>query len=652
MRAAPEDKAALVADMCGDAYHDSDKAMLRALLGWMAKESLPALECAYGKAAAKGRLALLETVYESDPAYNPDFLLSALWDPSKAVREWAIAALSVRKDLAGKARELAKSRKKTVREAAQAVLLALDGDSVSSGPFDVLAYTLQYVPLPSPAAIKWASMASLPRVRLAGSEAFADGRILAGYVHLFTSQTAMEIPKAARPIRDCLEKNDLRAFGRELYAAWKAGGANVKHRGVLALAAIDADDAFIPGLQADILGWAAGNKGKLASDAVWAMALQGGNLALYTVASMARKPKSARVMNAAREAFAHAAHALGLDPETLEDRVIPNLGFDENGTLTIDYGPRFFTATITPDLRISLAASDGKAIKSLPAINERDDQSAGRAAKEAFAALKKSLKGVVSAQGGRLEMALATNRAWRKKSWIAIFIENPVMNLFAIGLIWGVYDEAGILAASFRYMGDGTFSGADGHELEIGQDAAIGLVHPVELAPETLSAWQGQLADYELVQPIIQLARKAYSCDEGEGEKTALDAFAGIVVQVGSLCAKLQKSGWSLGPVQDSGFFLEFRKEDERAGAGARLFFSGACILEEPAREVTVYDMAFYRLGAGQPEGLALEGSCPGVAIALGLAPRRFYSEACHDIDHATVDPIRVEKDWERGACL
>ena len=33
----------------------------------------------------------------------------------------------------------------------------------------------------------------------------------------------------------------------------------------------------------------------------------------------------------------------GLSPDELEDRIVPELGLDEQGTMTLDYGPRQFT---------------------------------------------------------------------------------------------------------------------------------------------------------------------------------------------------------------------------------------------------------------------------------------------------------------------
>lgn len=75
---------------------------------------------------------------------------------------------------------------------------------------------------------------------------------------------------------------------------------------------------------------------------------------------------------------------------------------------------------------------------------------------------------------------------------------------FAIGLIWGIYKEE-TLTGSFRYMEDGSFNTVDEEELELPEDAVIGLIHPIELSKEERDAWKEQLEDYEIIQPVEQL---------------------------------------------------------------------------------------------------------------------------------------------------
>ncbi|TGU73659.1 DUF4132 domain-containing protein, partial [Mesorhizobium sp. M00.F.Ca.ET.186.01.1.1] len=132
-----------------------------------------------------------------------------------------------------------------------------------------------------------------------------------------------------------------------------------------------------------------------------------------------------------------------------------------------------------------------------------------------FAQLKKDLKSMVKLQALRLEESLSKSRYWTTEAWNRLFVENVLMQKFAIGLIWGVYED-GSLAATFRYMDDGTFNTVDEDEYELPEQAQIGLVHPLELDEETLAGWRTQLEDYEISQPFDQLNRELFLPTEEE----------------------------------------------------------------------------------------------------------------------------------------
>lgn len=76
----------------------------------------------------------------------------------------------------------------------------------------------------------------------------------------------------------------------------------------------------------------------------------------------------------------------------------------------------------------------------------------------------------------RLETALSSNRKWTKESWVKLFVENPIMHQFAMGLVWGVYEE-NILTDSFIYMEDGSFNTKDEEEYQLKDGMVIGIVH-------------------------------------------------------------------------------------------------------------------------------------------------------------------------------
>ncbi|MDR2655408.1 MAG: DUF4132 domain-containing protein [Oscillospiraceae bacterium] len=643
--------AAALAEAVLDEYNQKQKEWFIALFGMTASSDAGALEIAFGQTSAKARAFILREIYARNASYNPDFLVSALGDGSKTVRDLAVAYISARPALRPKVEALATAAKKSVRECAAKILLAFEGGAsgVSGGEeFNLLVFCTNAVSANSLRSIKWTEFENLPKVRLAESETPADDKILQYYIYLFAAQPNIAIPAGAEKIRAALNKRDLGRFGEEVYAAWKKNGAPAKQRGILTLAAVDASDAFINVMKADIQTWADASRGAIASEAVRAMALNGGDLALMTVDAISKKFSNRQVKRAAEESFLFAAEQLGVEPEVLADRIVPNLGFDSHGELLIDYGSRKFTAVLSPDLQLSLRTADGKAIKALPAPNAGDDAETAKAARTDFAAVKKSLKSLVSLQCLRLEQALSSNRTWTKAEWLKLFVENPIMNMFAIGLIWGLYDEDGALTNSFRYMEDGTFNTSDENELEIPENAAIGLCHPLDLGAELCGIWKEQLSDYEIKPPIEQLERKVFVPKAENFDKYAIEDFGGAVVYLVSLWGKLQKLGWSRGSVLDGGGFYTFYKEDKKHGAGVQLAFSGSYIGAESTEEVTIYEAAFYKAGSINYGSYVYDTIDAKSRLKISEIPARLYSEFCYDIERAAAGKIRTDEDWAK----
>ena len=630
-------------------YNNTEKNLLLQEVARLTKDKTEILEKAFANASADARVAILAMAYKQQPDYNPDWPINALGDNSKKVRDIAIEILASKTELKPQIEALAGSKKKNQRESAEKLLMAYNAESsATDGSFDALAYVIQNIPAKAAKTIEWTGFETLPKVRNQGTESLADDRVITAYIYSMVSQNEMALPRPAIMIRETLNKDDLRALGNQLYHVWKGQGAVAKHRAVLALAAIDGDDNFVRELTKDIQAWAEASRGALAAEAVRALALQGGSLALMTVDSFSKKFKNKQVKRVAEEAFIFAAQQLGVDPEVLGDRIVPTLGFDSQGQQIIDYGNRSFTATITPDLQISLKNDQNKAIKSLPAVGSNDDKEKATAAKAAFATMKKNLKSVTTLQCLRLEQALSSNRTWAKPAWNQLFVENPIMNMYAIGLVWGTYDPTGSLITSFRYMEDGSFVTVDEEDAELPEDAQIGLCHPLDLGEEPTLQWKQQLEDYEITQPIDQLTRKVFQTPQDK-KATTVTEFGGAVVYAISLLGKLQKMGWYKGSVQDAGGYHHFYKEDNRLKIGVLLDFSGSWIGADHSEEVTIYDAVFYKAGTMNYGSYIYDDVKEEDRIPLHQVPARFYSEVCYDIERAVANRIDTIADWVKN---
>ena len=148
--------------------------------------------------------------------------------------------------------------------------------------------------------------------------------ILAAYADMEVLGINQDATKLATP----LVPQELAAYMYTLYDGWLAAGAEAKKRWVLYAAAIHGGTELIPILHKQMKDWTEHSRGAIAAEAVRALAMNGNSQALLLIDQMSRKFKSNQVKNAAKVALSDAAAALGISREELEDRIVPDFGFD------------------------------------------------------------------------------------------------------------------------------------------------------------------------------------------------------------------------------------------------------------------------------------------------------------------------------------
>lgn len=416
---------------------------------------------------------------------------------------------------------------------------------------------------------------------------------LAAILVCYADMNTLGVHKDAVKLAANLNKTELSLAMSMVFERWMETGAESKKKWVLYAASVHGGEEIVPVLYAQIQDWPKQSRGAMAAEAVKALALNGGPTALLLVDQIARKFKFRQVKTAAGAALSYAAKELGITKEELEDRIVPNLGFDERMEQIFDYGTRQFRVCLTPALELEVYDEQGKRLKNMPAPGKKDEPEKAKAANDAYKLLKKQLKTVVTNQKFRLEQAMSAERLWQVEKWKELFVKNPVMHQFATGLIWGLYVD-GKLLESFRYMEDGSFNTVDEEEYTLPAAGTIGLVHPIELTEENLKAWREQLLDYEIVQPLEQMERPVYRLSEEEKRQTELTRFGGKLLNGMSLSGKLQNMGWYRGSVVDAGGYFTFYREDGETGV--ELEFSG-CYIGNENEEVTIYGVQFYKAG-------------------------------------------------------
>ncbi len=447
-----------------------------------------------------------------------------------------------------------------------------------------------------------------------------------------------------------LNVDEFAVYVNELFDKWIAQGAEAKKDWVLFAASIHGKEDIVPKLYHQIQEWTKVSRGAIAAEAVMALALNSSPNTLLLVDSIARKFKHKQVKGGALRALDETAKMLGISREALDDRIVPDFGFDKNMQRTFDYGARIFKVTLTSALDLEIFDESGKKLKNLPSPGKKDDESKSVDAYAAFKEMKKQIKAAITSQKERLEHALSIKREWSTDAWTNLFVKNPLMHQFAIGLIWGIY-ESGKLVQSFRYMEDGSFNTQDGDAYTLQEGVNISLVHPVELSETEKKAWKEQLADYETIQPIEQLDRDVYRVMEDEKDTKRMERFGGSVLNDFTLDSKLANLGWYRGVIGDAGSYNTYHRKDAEVNMGVELHFSGSCVGWHQG-DVTVYDARFYEAKSIGYGSYGYVDADKKEAFLLQDVSPRYFSEIVRQLTKATASSDEQDTDWKKEAGL
>jgi hypothetical protein len=328
-------------------------------------------------------------------------------------------------------------------------------------------------------------------------------------------------------------------------------------RWALALGGLLGDNRLIPPLLSRIPDWCDNSRHKLAEYAAQTIALLPGNEPLMVLDTLANRyrNKYKNVGKACAAAFQAAATARGITPAELGDLVVPTFEFDDEGLRTFAWDGGSVAAELGPDFKLSWfdPASD-RTWQSLPAA-------APAAVKDEVKLLGKLLREAVKAQTARLELALVLQRRWPVARWRELYEAHPLLRGFASGLVWGVYDAAGVLLRTFRRYHNGILADAQGNEEELLEtDTQIGMVHPLELDEAARQAWQAHLGRLKVKQPFPQLERPVELLDPLLANRREIAITRDKKLSAGTFRSRAEKRGWFRGSVVDAGGISSYVK--------------------------------------------------------------------------------------------
>ncbi len=344
-------------------------------------------------------------------------------------------------------------------------------------------------------------------------------------------------------VREACDPDALFNFLWDLYEAWQAAGAPAKHNWALHALSLLGDDAVAVELAQRMRNWPSKGLSGRAVTGLELLAEMPCESALIQLQLLSFRLKSKALQAKAGEKLVAVATARGLSKEELEDRLAPDFGLDPSGSLTLDFGPRQFIVRFDEALKPLVLDAQGIRLKVLPKPRKTDDKAMAAEASARFKQLQNDAKEMANLQLQRLERAMVTQRRWQPQEFQRFYLQHPLMRHLATRLLWGVYNEAGVLTTAFRVAEDLSLADAQDQAYALPDEAQVGIAHPLELPTALRNAFGQVFGDYEILQPFKQLSRETYVLSAAEIAGASLTRFARKHVSEGSVLS-LRHRNW------------------------------------------------------------------------------------------------------------
>jgi predicted DNA-binding WGR domain protein len=352
--------------------------------------------------------------------------------------------------------------------------------------------------------------------------------------------------------------DSLAEFAWDLFEAWSGGGAASKEGWAFSALGLLGNDETARRLAPKIREWPGESQHQRAVNGLDVLAAIGSDVALMHLNGIAAKVKFKGLQDKAREKIDAVAEARGFTVDELADRLVPDLGLEDDGSLTLDFGPRQFSVAFDESLRPFVKDAQGARLKDLPKPNKSDDAALAEGSTERYKQMKKDAKAVASLQVIRLELAMIGRRRWPLADFQVFFVGHPLLRHLTARLVWGVYVD-GAMQDAFRVAEDWTFANREDCLYTPAADATIGIAHVLEMPAELQTAFGQIFADYEILQPFKQLGRETFRATDAELAASSITRYKDKQVSTGSVMGLVNR-GWERGQAQDAGWVGGFTK--------------------------------------------------------------------------------------------
>jgi hypothetical protein len=413
------------------------------------------------------------------------------------------------------------------------------------------------------------------------------------------------------------------AFAWKLFEAWLTEGAPSKEKWALvAVGWLGGDDSALK-LAPLVRAWPGESQHQRAVLGLDVLRHIGTDVALMQLSGIAQKVKFQALKARAGECMEAIAKSRKMSRDELEDRIVPDGGFDENGERVLDFGSRKFKVVLGSEGAPLVKDDSGAKKTDLPKPGAKDDQALANQAIADWKLLKKTLREVTKIQVVRLEQAMVKGRTWKAKDFETLIVKHPLMSHLARGLVFGCKKD------TFRVAEDGSYADEKDAKYTLPKDALVRIVHPLDMTDAQKTAWGQIFADYELLPPFQQLGRQTFTIEDKEKKLADLAArFKGQEWGVSAFLGKLSRRGWVHGHPQDAGFVNDHSKPFFSAGITAVVEHTGYPIGSRDWADPQKIEKLFFVKGTEVP----VPWSASKKALKLADVDQKALSEVLLDL--------------------
>ena len=391
-------------------------------------------------------------------------------------------------------------------------------------------------------------------VRIRKSEEKVPEKLMKFYISEYILEKDIKTIEVCNKIEQIVDKSDLRKFIAKIFQKWKEHRFNPKYKNIFIPLILTSNIKIINDNMISIIDTLVSeyNKVAVAAYGIRVLALRNETKEIgILVKGFLNNYKDKRIKMASDQTLDIIARNGGITRDELNDILIPDFEFGQDRTRVFDYGERKIKAKIdimnTP-ANIIAYDEEGKILKGLPKASKKfnDVESAVEEYRREVKYIKKQIKEIITEQSSNLLKALFLERKWKTKRWIEIFIKNPVMQEFAVQLIWKETDENGKLIKTFRCMDNGTFKMSQNQECTLNENSFINVLYFPELSNEEQKHWEENFKNEKIKQPINQINMTVYKITEKNQEKIEILDYNKKGFLVNKMRKKAEKCGFEI----------------------------------------------------------------------------------------------------------